>query len=168
MTMFERGRERGCTEAWVGTESDNRAARALYESLRPYEEDNCVFYLYRSTADPISGGATEPWAPSGAIGSLADAAGKLGRLGGGLEGVRNVLARRDILANEDEIGTLAKDQQRDVMGEEDRSLAAGRRDRLDRCREGSRVIGIHRPAVVMAGQRQPDLAGGDVHLEIAA
>jgi aminoglycoside 6'-N-acetyltransferase I len=30
--MFALGRELGCEEAWVGTEPDNAAARALYES----------------------------------------------------------------------------------------------------------------------------------------
>lgn len=30
--MFALGREQGCEEAWVGTEPDNSAARALYES----------------------------------------------------------------------------------------------------------------------------------------
>lgn len=29
--MFALGREQGCGEAWVGTEPDNAAARALYE-----------------------------------------------------------------------------------------------------------------------------------------
>jgi aminoglycoside 6'-N-acetyltransferase I len=31
--LFARGRERGCHEAWVGTEHDNVAARVLYGSL---------------------------------------------------------------------------------------------------------------------------------------
>lgn len=31
--LFARGRERGCREAWVGTEHDNVAARALYKDL---------------------------------------------------------------------------------------------------------------------------------------
>lgn len=29
-TLFERGRELGCTEAWLGTEPENEAARGLY------------------------------------------------------------------------------------------------------------------------------------------
>lgn len=40
------GRERGCTEAWVGTELDNLPARALYKRLRPREEETFAFYLY--------------------------------------------------------------------------------------------------------------------------
>ncbi|QPC90100.1 GNAT family N-acetyltransferase [Mesorhizobium sp. INR15] len=32
--MFALGREHGCEEAWVGTEPDNVAARALYESRK--------------------------------------------------------------------------------------------------------------------------------------
>jgi len=47
--MFAVGREHGCEEAWVGTEPDNAAARALYESRRephgPAEE--FVMYVYR-------------------------------------------------------------------------------------------------------------------------
>ncbi|CAN7267665.1 GNAT family N-acetyltransferase [Mesorhizobium amorphae] len=47
--MFAVGREQGCEEAWVGTEPDNAAARALYESRRephgPAEE--FVMYVYR-------------------------------------------------------------------------------------------------------------------------
>ena len=46
--MFEIGRECGCEEAWVGTEPDNVAARALYETRkephRPAEE--FVMYVY--------------------------------------------------------------------------------------------------------------------------
>ncbi|RWM71114.1 MULTISPECIES: GNAT family N-acetyltransferase [Mesorhizobium] len=32
--MFELGRELGCREAWVGTEPDNIAARAVYEARK--------------------------------------------------------------------------------------------------------------------------------------
>ena len=32
-TLFARARERGCTYCWLGTEEDNVAANALYESL---------------------------------------------------------------------------------------------------------------------------------------
>ena len=46
--MFAIGREHGCEEAWVGTEPDNVAARALYESRKelhgPAEE--FVMYVY--------------------------------------------------------------------------------------------------------------------------
>lgn len=46
--MFAIGREHGCEEAWVGTEPDNVAARALYETRKephgPAEE--FVMYVY--------------------------------------------------------------------------------------------------------------------------
>lgn len=41
--MLERGRALGCTEAWVGTEEDNTAARGLYESAGSGAE---LFVLY--------------------------------------------------------------------------------------------------------------------------
>lgn len=44
--MFAIGRERGCTEAWLGTELDNTAARALYDSLRPTESYSFAYYLF--------------------------------------------------------------------------------------------------------------------------
>lgn len=46
--MFEIGRENGCEEAWVGTEPDNVAARALYESRKePHAEaESFVMYVY--------------------------------------------------------------------------------------------------------------------------
>jgi ribosomal protein S18 acetylase RimI-like enzyme len=46
--LFECGRERGCTEAWVGTEHDNVAARALYTGLDGSEEP---FVLYTFPLD---------------------------------------------------------------------------------------------------------------------
>jgi len=46
--MFALGREHGCGEAWVGTEADNVAARALYDTRKephgPAEE--FVMYVY--------------------------------------------------------------------------------------------------------------------------
>ena len=36
--LFERGRELGCTEAWLGTEVDNVAARRLYATVGGKEE----------------------------------------------------------------------------------------------------------------------------------
>lgn len=45
--MFDRGRAFGCREAWVATETDNRPARALYQSLHPHEVEDCVAYIYR-------------------------------------------------------------------------------------------------------------------------
>lgn len=47
--MFEIGRENGCEEAWVGTEPDNVAARALYESRKePHgPAEDFVMYVHR-------------------------------------------------------------------------------------------------------------------------
>ncbi|MER8976414.1 MULTISPECIES: GNAT family N-acetyltransferase [unclassified Mesorhizobium] len=47
--MFALGREHGCEEAWVGTEPDNVAARALYESRKePHgPAEGFVMYVYR-------------------------------------------------------------------------------------------------------------------------
>lgn len=39
------GREKGCEEAWVGTEVDNEAARALYAG-RGSEAETFVMYVY--------------------------------------------------------------------------------------------------------------------------
>lgn len=46
--MFDIGRERGCGEAWVGTEPDNLAARRLYETSKEKGEpaETFVMYLY--------------------------------------------------------------------------------------------------------------------------
>lgn len=41
--MLAHGRERGCTEAWLGTEHDNAAARGLYEDAGSVAEP---FVLY--------------------------------------------------------------------------------------------------------------------------
>ena len=43
--MLALGKELGCAEAWVGTETDNIAARALYESLGAKAE-TFVLYTY--------------------------------------------------------------------------------------------------------------------------
>ncbi|WP_054310408.1 GNAT family N-acetyltransferase [Mesorhizobium sp. 1M-11] len=47
--MFALGRELGCEEAWVGTEPDNIAARALYENLPESGEpaESFVMYVYK-------------------------------------------------------------------------------------------------------------------------
>ncbi|RWO30821.1 MAG: GNAT family N-acetyltransferase [Mesorhizobium sp.] len=47
--MFELGREHGCEEAWVGTEPDNVAAQALYESRKEPRgpAEAFVMYVYR-------------------------------------------------------------------------------------------------------------------------
>jgi aminoglycoside 6'-N-acetyltransferase I len=46
--MFALGKENGCGEAWVGTEPDNVAARALYESRSEGHgpAEAFVMYLY--------------------------------------------------------------------------------------------------------------------------
>jgi aminoglycoside 6'-N-acetyltransferase I len=46
--MFAIGKENGCEEAWVGTEPDNAAARALYVSREePHgEAESFVMYVY--------------------------------------------------------------------------------------------------------------------------
>ena len=44
--MFELGRALGCQEAWVGTETDNRPARGLYES-RGAAAEPFVLYLFK-------------------------------------------------------------------------------------------------------------------------
>lgn len=41
--MFDWGRERGCTESWLGTESDNIPARGLYDELFDNGEE-MVYY----------------------------------------------------------------------------------------------------------------------------
>ena len=43
--LLEKGRELGCQEAWVGTESDNKAAWALYASVGA-RQDPTPFVLY--------------------------------------------------------------------------------------------------------------------------
>ena len=46
--VLDRGRELGCTEAWVATELDNEAARGLYIATGGVEDpDHCVSYTYR-------------------------------------------------------------------------------------------------------------------------
>ena len=44
--MFMIGREQGCEEAWVGTEPDNVAARALYESRKEMHGPAEAFVMY--------------------------------------------------------------------------------------------------------------------------
>ena len=45
--MFAWGRELGCTEAWLGTEVDNVAARGLYDGRSPTEAQEMMFYLFK-------------------------------------------------------------------------------------------------------------------------
>jgi aminoglycoside 6'-N-acetyltransferase I len=44
--MFAIGRDLGCEESWVGTETDNVGARGLYES-RGATAEPYVMYVYR-------------------------------------------------------------------------------------------------------------------------
>jgi aminoglycoside 6'-N-acetyltransferase I len=52
--ILERGRELGCTEAWVGTELGNTAARGLYASTGGVEDaEPFALYVY-----PLGGGSS--------------------------------------------------------------------------------------------------------------
>jgi ribosomal protein S18 acetylase RimI-like enzyme len=45
--LLERGKDLGCAEAWVATEVENTAARALYASLRGREDEKrAVVYTF--------------------------------------------------------------------------------------------------------------------------
>lgn len=46
LRLLEIARESDCEEVWLGTESDNVAANALYKSLSPDEVDQVVGYLF--------------------------------------------------------------------------------------------------------------------------
>jgi ribosomal protein S18 acetylase RimI-like enzyme len=46
-TLLDRGHDLGCIEAWVATEDDNLAARALYASVGGLEEaERAVVYVF--------------------------------------------------------------------------------------------------------------------------
>ena len=45
-TLLAIARERGCDELWLGTETDNAAANALYRSISPDEEESFVGYAW--------------------------------------------------------------------------------------------------------------------------
>jgi ribosomal protein S18 acetylase RimI-like enzyme len=45
--LFRWGRERGCEEAWLGTELDNEPANALYRSYTPTEDEAMQFYVFK-------------------------------------------------------------------------------------------------------------------------
>lgn len=52
-TLLDQARSMGCSEAWVATEENNKAARALYSSLRGKEdEDHAVVYTWRLKGAP--------------------------------------------------------------------------------------------------------------------
>ena len=44
--LFAWGRELGCTEAWLGTETDNEPAKALYRQYRPKEDETIQYFLF--------------------------------------------------------------------------------------------------------------------------
>ena len=44
--LFSWGRELGCTEAWLGTETDNEPAKALYRRYRPKEDETIQYFLF--------------------------------------------------------------------------------------------------------------------------
>lgn len=50
-TLFEVAREAGCVEVWLGTETDNDAANALYGSLAPSERETFVGFAWEVAGD---------------------------------------------------------------------------------------------------------------------
>ena len=44
--LFAWGRELGCVEAWLGTETDNEPAKALYRRYRPTEDEVIQYFLF--------------------------------------------------------------------------------------------------------------------------
>ena len=44
--LFTWGRELGCKEAWLGTETDNEPAKALYRRYRPTEDETIQYFLF--------------------------------------------------------------------------------------------------------------------------
>ena len=54
--LLDEGRRLGCTEAWVATEENNTAARALYQSLHGVEDaDRAIVYTWRLNKDEDAG-----------------------------------------------------------------------------------------------------------------
>ncbi len=47
--VLEIARAHGCDEAWLGTEHDNEAAKALYSGLNPTETENGPTYIWKIT-----------------------------------------------------------------------------------------------------------------------
>ena len=50
-SLLEAARQRGCQEAWLGTEHANLAANALYRSLKPALVESVVGYTYTLNPD---------------------------------------------------------------------------------------------------------------------
>jgi aminoglycoside 6'-N-acetyltransferase I len=44
--LFAWGRELGCEEAWLGTETDNEPAKALYRRYKPTEDNVIQYFLF--------------------------------------------------------------------------------------------------------------------------
>jgi len=44
--LFAWGRELGCTEAWLGTETDNEAAKGLYRRFQPSEDQTIQYFEF--------------------------------------------------------------------------------------------------------------------------
>ena len=44
--LFAWGRELGCVEAWLGTETDNEAAKSLYRRFKPKENETIQYFLF--------------------------------------------------------------------------------------------------------------------------
>lgn len=44
--LFAWGRELGCVEAWLGTETDNEPAKSLYRRYRPTEDETIQYFLF--------------------------------------------------------------------------------------------------------------------------
>ena len=45
--LFAWGRELGCTEAWLGTETDNEAAKGLYRRFQPSEDQTIQYFEFK-------------------------------------------------------------------------------------------------------------------------
>jgi aminoglycoside 6'-N-acetyltransferase I len=44
--LFAWGRKLGCEEAWLGTETDNEPAKALYRRYAPKEDETIQYFLF--------------------------------------------------------------------------------------------------------------------------
>lgn len=49
--LLESARERGCQEAWLGTEHANLAANTLYRSLQPAHVESVIGYTYELNSE---------------------------------------------------------------------------------------------------------------------